>query len=159
MKLVFNFVQSSILANILGHSMSSFLWKEFREDRSIAYSVGSSVDCMDPRHMILFCHAGLDDANNADLSKDLFVAAFTHGKSITEDEFNKGLAMFQSEFFQEDVTVQDIVSWLIDLDYFKIDYDEFIDSVKSVTFDSYLTFAENIDIDSIVTGTLFPMQS
>ena len=155
----YNLYNGLVVPKILGGSMSSYLWKEFREERSIAYIIGAYSSNLDSMHQRVVLYSGLNNSEDAELAKDLFQSAFNYAKNITEDEFQKGIAMLNKSVFSSFETCNDIASMLIAIRYLHTDVDTYVNAIKSITHDSYLNFAQNIDIESIVTSILYPMKN
>ena len=153
----FNYYELQVLANVLGGSMSSYLWNEFREERSIAYSVGAYCASMDPAHLLVHCYAGLNNADDAELAKDLFKSAFSYARSISEDDFNKGLNIALLDSLTDQETQSGLLSIVRDSIYFGFDLDSYVATLKNLTYDSYQSFAESVDPEKMVTGILYPL--
>ena len=153
----FNLYETTILAEVLGGTMSSYLWNAFREERSIAYQVGAYEASMDRDHIDLHLYAGLNDPEDAELAKSLFKEAFTYAKAITEDDFNKGLNIVLSSLLSREETEVGMLNILRDALYMKVNPDEYMSAFKNLTYASYQSFVEFIEPDNMVTGILYPM--
>ena len=154
----FNFYNLDVLAEVLGGTMSSYLWNEFREERSIAYRVGAYAANLDPQHLKLHLYAGLNDSDDAELAKSLFKDAFNYAKSIPEDVFNKGLNIVISEKLKAEETEEGIKNGVSSSFYFGFDPDAYNSTFKNLTYDSYKSFVEQVDPESMLTGILYPSE-
>lgn len=154
----FNIYELNILANVLGGTMSSYLWNAFREERSIAYRVGAYPSNMDPEHLNIHLYAGLNNSDDADVAKGIFHDAFQFAKAITEDDFNKGLNISVADQLKAEETQAGVLDLVRDAAYFGLELDAYVSTLKNLTYDSYQGFAESIDSDAMVTGILYPMQ-
>lgn len=152
----FNFYEIGIMSNVLGGTMSSYLWEQFREERSIAYSVGSYMGNLDPAHLSVHLYAGLNESEDAEQSKSLFLDAFKYAKIISEEDFNKGLNIVLTGIYEMEETEGTLLNMVRQIFYFGLELDEYTNNYKNLTYDSYQTFAAGIDPDAMVTGILYP---
>lgn len=156
-KEAFNYYELDILAKILGGTMSSYLWEQFREERAIAYQVGAYESTLDIDHLMIHLYAGLNNQDDAVVAKDLFKDAFAYAKAIPEDEFLKGQNVALLSELKSDETMSGILGNVREAFYLGIDLDEYMTTLKNLTFDSYQAFTEQIDPEAMVTGILFPL--
>ena len=153
----YNLYELQILSQVLGGTMSSVLWNAFREERSIAYQVGTYVSNLDADHLTLHMYAGLNSSDDAELAKQLFRDAAGHAKALGEDEFNKGLNIALAELLSDGETLEGIKNRVSEADYFGVTPDEFNLALKNLTYESYQNFAQQIIPDDLVTGILYPL--
>lgn len=153
----YNLYEMMILSQVLGGTMSSVLWNAFREERSIAYQVGSFVSNLDADHLTLHMYAGLNSSDDAELAKQLFRDAAGHAKALGEDEFNKGLNIALAGLLSDEETLEGIKNRVSEADYFGVTPDEFNLALKNLTYESYQNFAQQIIPDDLVTGILYPL--
>ena len=153
----FNLYEIQILSEVLGGTMSSYLWNEFREQRSIAYRVSSYTACLDPRHLNIHLYAGLNDSDDVDLAKSLFTDAFNYAKAISEDDFNKGLNIVLANILKSSETEEGMLEIVTESIFYGTTPDEYISAIKNLTYTSYQSFADQIDPEKMVTGILYPM--
>ena len=156
-KEAFNYYELDILTKILGGTMSSYLWEQFREERSMAYQIGAYESTLDIDHLMIHLYAGLNNADDAALAKDLFKDAFAYAKAIPEDEFLKGQNVALLSELKSDETMSGILGNVREAFYLEMNLDEYMTTLKNLTFDSYQAFAEQIDPDAMVTGILYPL--
>ena len=155
----YNIYELNILSEILGGTMSSYLWNEFREERSIAYKVGATLMSLDPEHTAIVLYAGLNDAEDAQTAKSVFHDAFMYAKAVTEDDFGKGLNISLADLLSDEETGMGLLNIVRDSIYYGLDVDSYVTNQKNLTYDSYQAFSQQIEPDNMVTGILYPLNA
>lgn len=157
-----NEILSSLVSIPLGGTMSSFLWNEFREKRSICYLISSYNSTFDPGLNMLTFYTGLNDYKDAELAVSLFKEAVDYAHGLTEEDFEK------ARIFKKSQTIlgrQKAVDEAWDIEsaiYYNLNpisyapMDEYLDSV---TFEDFKKFIDSLDSKNLVTSFLYPKEA
>ena len=155
------FLHLTLIGIILGGTMSSYLWNEFREKRSIAYTIGASPSSLDSKTLLLTFYTALDDSSNVDLSIELFKDSIAYCTSISEEEYNKALITYRTEVAISRQKISSIVDDLEDEIYFgyeDVSFDRQDRAVRELTYDSFIKFAKTLNSEELVTSILYPKE-
>ena len=150
-----------VASNILGCSMSSYLWDEFREKRSLSYIVGAYNGCIDIDNSRLHMYAALNNSEDIDLAESIFENAISYLKNVGEDEFNKGLIMLKSAHLINIQKITELASLWEDYNYFyrgTESFEEYINQLNKITYDDFKLFTDALDVEDMVTGIIYPQE-
>lgn len=151
----------SILSTILGGSMSSFLWKEFREDRNIAYMISASCYTFDKNTNSLLFYTGLNDKDNVTLAIDLFKKAILYSKDITEEELQKGKLLLKTQIvglFEKSSSIADLVEDELYFNPEHVDLNRRLSNIENLTYDVFKTFVSTLRPDTLASAVLLPKE-